>query len=197
LTALLVAPTPFSATTDKSAPPIVPSAIFSGTPQFVPPLHHSDFDQDVLVPLKEAQREKYEKDKTSCEAAEGHMEAGECILPPPPPPVAPVVVPAPVATNTTITINNYSSGELNGSVGYSSAWGNCVNEPGVNNPGWGNPINWPTTSGSPWIGASALFYTNHVAVVTGLWSNGDIEVRQQNSPGMPHRLPRAMIRGYR
>jgi hypothetical protein len=126
------------------------------------------------------------------------MEAGSCITPPLPPP------PEPEPTyssnvSTTVTVNSFSSGsgDLAGSAGYSSPWGNCVNEPGVNNPGWGNPIDWPTSSGTPWVGASALFYFNHVAVVTGIWSNGDIEVRQQNSPGMPHRIPRGMIRGYR
>lgn len=86
---------------------------------------------------------------------------------------------------------------LTGSLGYSLPYGNCVDEPGVNNPGWGNPIDWAVTTATPEIGLSILFYFNHVAVVSGLWANGDIEVRQQNSPGMPHRIPASEARGYR
>lgn len=91
----------------------------------------------------------------------------------------------------------YYGDSLSGSYGYSIAWGNCVDEPGVNNPGWGNPSDWGITSTEPWIGASALFWYNHVAVVTGLWSNGDVEVRQQNCPACATRYSRLMLRGYR
>lgn len=87
--------------------------------------------------------------------------------------------------------------ELVGSIGYARAGGNCVNEPGINNPGYGNPISWPTTSSEPWIGATAVFTWNHVGVVTGIWANGDIEVRHQNYWGGQSRFPRSMIRGYR
>jgi hypothetical protein len=96
----------------------------------------------------------------------------------------------------TVTMTFYGD-SLSGSYGYALASGNCVVEPGVNNPGFGNPISWPTTSAEPWIGASALFWYNHVAVVTGLWGNGDIEVRHQNCPGCPSRYARSMVRGFR
>lgn len=86
---------------------------------------------------------------------------------------------------------------LTGSIGYALAYGNCVNEPGVNNPGYGNPIGWPVLSGKPTIGATALFAWNHTGVVTGLWSNGDVEVRHQNYWGGTHRFPRSMFRGFR
>lgn len=86
---------------------------------------------------------------------------------------------------------------LTGSIGYSLPWGNCVAEPGVNNPGWGNPIVWPVLYYQPHIGATVLFTWNHTAVVSGIWSNGDIEVRQQNTPGMTHRIPTSWIRGFR
>ena len=98
------------------------------------------------------------------------------------------------------TVDLYSSepeGVLVGQLGWSTPWGNCVDEPGVNNPGWGNPIDWPVLTTTPVIGESALFYFNHVAVVVGVWSNGDIEVGQENSPGAPHTYPPSMIRGYR
>ena len=87
--------------------------------------------------------------------------------------------------------------ELIGTVGYAVAGGNCVNEPGINNPGYGNPSGWPVTSQKPWIGATAVFTWNHVGVVTGIWRNGDIEVRHQNYWGGQHRFPRSMIRGFR
>ncbi|MDP4000161.1 MAG: hypothetical protein Q8Q11_01885, partial [bacterium] len=75
--------------------------------------------------------------------------------------------------------------------------GNCVNEPGVNNPGYGNPSDWPVTSSEPTIGATAVFTWNHTGVVTGIWANGDVEVRHQNYWGGQSRFPRGMIRGYR
>ncbi|MDP9211682.1 MAG: CHAP domain-containing protein [bacterium] len=87
--------------------------------------------------------------------------------------------------------------ELIGTVGYAVAGGNCVNEPGINNPGYGNPSGWPVASQEPWIGATAVFTWNHVGVVTGIWRNGDIEVRHQNYWGGQHRFPRSMIRGFR
>jgi len=86
---------------------------------------------------------------------------------------------------------------LTGTEGYALAYGNCVNEPGINNPGYGNPSGWPVTSPTPTIGATAVFTWNHVGVVTGIWSNGDIEVRHQNYWGGQHRFPPSMIRGYR
>jgi hypothetical protein len=87
--------------------------------------------------------------------------------------------------------------ELVGAVGYARAGGNCVNEPGVNNPRTGNPSSWAATSRTPWIGATVLFTWNHTGVVTGIWSNGDVEVRHQNYWGGQHRFPQSMIRGYR
>lgn len=87
--------------------------------------------------------------------------------------------------------------ELVGTVGYAIAGGNCVAEPGVNNPGYGNPSDWPVTSQEPTIGATAVFTWNHVGVVTGIWANGDVEVRHQNYYGGQTRFPRSMIRGYR
>lgn len=89
------------------------------------------------------------------------------------------------------------SGGLAGSIGYASAFGNCVDEPGVKNPGFGNPINWPIGTEAPYIGATALFDFNHVGVVTGIWSNGDLEIRHRNwHGGNQHRFPRSMFRGF-
>lgn len=90
-----------------------------------------------------------------------------------------------------------SHGVLRGSVGYARAGGNCVDEPGVNNPHFGNPINWPVLSGSPSIGATALWTYNHTGVVTGIWSDGWIEVRHQNFWGGQHTFPPGAFRGFR
>lgn len=84
---------------------------------------------------------------------------------------------------------------LLGSIGYASPYGNCVNEPGVKRQK-GNPITWVARTGTPYIGATFLFYSNHTGVVTGIWSNGDIEVRHQNYQGGQHRFSRSMFRGF-
>lgn len=87
---------------------------------------------------------------------------------------------------------------LMGSMGHATAGGNCVNEPGINNPFDGtNPISWAVLSSSPWIGATVLFTWNHTGVVTGIWSNGDVEVRHQNCSRCPTRYSQDLIRGYR
>lgn len=110
-----------------------------------------------------------------------------------------MVVQKPTITYTPTTYTrSYGNGTLiAGTMGYARYGGNCVNEPGVNNPGAGNPITWAVTSQNPRIGATVLFYFNHVAVVTGIWSNGDIEVRHQNMSGDIHRYSRSQIRGFR
>lgn len=203
LAVILIFPPPLSATSSRPVehPVVALPALFPSaqSPQFVSH-DKQDYDAEVLAPLHEAQREKREKDRVACESKNGHMENGTCVVPPPPPP--PVVEPpvpayAPITYSKTITINNTESGTLMGSLGYSLFGGNCVNEPGINNPGFGNPIDWPITSRTPWIGATVLFYFNHTAKVSGVWSNGDIEVRHQNAGGAPHRYPASMIRGYR
>ncbi len=90
-----------------------------------------------------------------------------------------------------------SHGTLRGSMGYARAGGNCVNEPGVNNPHSGNPIDWPVLSRSASIGATALWTYNHTGVVTGIWSDGWIEVRHQNFSGGQHTFPPGAFRGFR
>jgi hypothetical protein len=142
-----------------------------------------DFNIEVLEPLRATQ--KAEADKLAAEEAERVRQAEEARQ-------AAYTNTAPVYTPT------YSyGGSLFGSRGYAIPGGNCVNEPGVNNPRTGNPISWAVTSQTPRIGATVLFYFNHVAVVTGVWSNGDIEVRHQNVTGGITRYPRSQIRGFR
>lgn len=86
---------------------------------------------------------------------------------------------------------------LLGSIGRALPYGNCVLEPGVNNPGWGTPISWPVTSRTPWIGATALFPYNHAGVVVGIWPNGDVEIRHQNYKGTQTRFSASSMRGFR
>jgi hypothetical protein len=159
-----------------------------------------NYEDEVLKPFQIKRDDALAKVKADCDAQGGTTDLFKCIPPPPPPPPEPEPTPeqygggsavaAPIATGT-------AGDYLTGSYGYALAGGNCVNEAGVNNPGAGNPISWPITSSEPWIGSSALFWFNHVAVVTGIWSNGDIEVRHQNCSGCPTRYPRSAFRGFR
>lgn len=113
-------------------------------------------------------------------------------------PQAPATAPVPQTASAPAPARSYASAAgFVGTKGYAIWGGNCVNEPGVNNPRNGNPINWPATSQTPWIGATALFHYNHVGVVTGIYSNGDLEIRHQNFKGNITRFPRSAFRGFR
>lgn len=92
-----------------------------------------------------------------------------------------------------------SSGKLIGSIGYATCGGNCVNEPGVNNPFDGtNPISWAVLTQTPTIGATALWNYNHTGVVVGIWEGGQyIEVRHQNFCGGQHKFHISEFRGFR
>lgn len=86
---------------------------------------------------------------------------------------------------------------LTGEVGYSAAGGNCV-WTAMAYGKWqpGNPISWYPTTHTPFIGAAVLFPFNHVAILVGIYGNGDVEVIQQNSPNAPHRYSMSAIRGF-
>lgn len=142
-----------------------------------------DWEKEVLVPLKTKQAEE-EAAAQAAEAARIAAEEATRLA------QQVRVYTAPVRAYTA------SYGTLTGSLGYARAGGNCVNEPGVNRS-VGNPISWPVLSGNPWIGATALFTYNHVGVVVGIWSNGDLEIRHQNFTGGLHRFPRWQFRGFR
>lgn len=88
--------------------------------------------------------------------------------------------------------------ELTGSIGIAIAGGNCVLEVPLSIRPDGNPITWLATTQTPYIGGVALFTYNHVGIITGVWSNGDLEIRHQNWNGMPvTRFPRSAMRGFR
>ena len=100
--------------------------------------------------------------------------------------------------NTPQPIRNGSNSLAFGSYGSVSPYGNCVNEPGVNNPGRGNPITWAATSSTPTVGATALWTYNHTGVVTGIYEGGEyIEVRHQNYSGGRTKFHISEFRGYR
>lgn len=110
-----------------------------------------------------------------------------------------VVAPQYYASNVTLVARQGdTSGSLFGSIGYAFAGGNCVNQIGPSVRPDGNPITWAVTTQTPYIGAAGLFPYNHVVRVVGLWSNGDIEVANENWSGVPQtRFPRSAFRGFR
>lgn len=94
-------------------------------------------------------------------------------------------------------LSETQSGELiAGTLGYISPITNCVtfvNQFGKNQPG--NPITWIPTTNTPFIGAAVLFYTNHVAILTG-YGNGFVEVAHGGCATCSTRYPMSAIRGY-
>lgn len=122
---------------------------------------------------------------------------------PPAPPAPVAAAPAPVASAGPVqtrvdSVHTVSANpELIGSYGAVLVGGNCVNTAkahGKNQPG--NPISWSPTTQTPFVGAAALFYFNHVAIVTGIHSDGSIEVIHENCPGCPTHYPRGTFRGF-
>lgn len=184
---LLIPPLTFNPSPKPAAPSLnLPAALDNLTqdsitqPQF--PNMTSNYIATIVIPAQKARQ-------AACDSVGGTLTATQCLPPPPPP--------TPIKTPQIAPQALASSGELFGTLGYALAFGNCVDEPGVNGAP-GNPISWPALTQDPRIGESALFYFNHVAVITGIWSNGDIEVRQHNWHGTPiTRFPRSMFRGFR
>lgn len=115
----------------------------------------------------------------------------EPVKPAPPAPPAPPR-PAPPAPAQPVYVNG-----LLGAIGYANPYGNCVLEVPAGRRPIGNPITWAVTTQQPYIGAIALFSYNHVGIVTGIWANGDLEIRHQNYRGGQHRFPRGAFRGFR
>lgn len=164
----------------------------------VPTKAKPDFDKEVLQPLRRAQAAKALADAEAAEAARVAAEAAiEAVR------VAAVEQQRLLEQQRVVQVAqasySYSNyGTLIGSIGYAFAGGNCVNQiaPGVRPDG--NPSTWAVTTMIPYIGAAALFPYNHVARVTGIWSNGDVEVANENWNGSPvTRFSRSALRGFR
>lgn len=84
-----------------------------------------------------------------------------------------------------------------GSMGYISGMGNCVDfarQFGKNQPG--NPISWRVSTMTPFVGAAVLFPFNHVGIVTGIHSDGSIEVAHANCPGCSTHYSMSQVRGF-
>ncbi len=149
-----------------------------------------DYDAAVLKPLHEAQAVKAEKDRLAAIEAARQAEIARQAALKRASMLKPAILPRSASTS-------YGGTLIAGTMGYSLSSGNCVNEVrayGKNQPG--NPISWQPTTRQPFVGAAVLFYFNHTARVTGILSDGSIEVAQQNSPGAPHRYSQSQIRGY-
>lgn len=171
---------------------LAPLTVSKGVILFDDPQEPS-FEKEVLIPLRKVQAKRAKADREALERKKRKRRVQ----------VTHAVVRTPQSAPAAPTFavaggGGAVSGGLTGREGWvSSQYGNCVNEPGVNNPGYGNPSSWPATGYSPWIGATALFHYDHVGVVVGIWSNGDVEVRHQNWKGTQHRFPASTFRGYR
>lgn len=137
------------------------------------------FDDAVLKPLREVQAVQAEAKRVADEEAAKQAQI------------------AAEKAAEQARIAYYNSIGLTGDFGYSAGGGNCV-WTAMAYGKWqpGNPISWYPTTHTPFIGAAVLFYFNHVAVVTGIYGNGDVEVVQQNAPGAPHRYSQWEVRGY-
>lgn len=192
-------------------PPLLPKPEFNPLVLVKPPIQAPealiDIAQGAIVipqfPDMTANYQKMEAEKAALEAqrleairaAEEAEAARLASLYVPPPVVAPVA-PA-IATRGFITPIARSGG-LNGSYGYAFAGGNCVNQVPMGLRAQGNPISWPALTQTPYIGAAVLFYYNHTGRVTGIWSNGDIEIAHENWSGTPvTRFPASTFRGFR
>lgn len=191
---LVVAPL-LAITTWSSNPPESPTlptrALALNISELIPLVPKPDYDQQVLAPLHADQAREALQAAQAVAQALATQQAAQKLATATAAQVA-LQVKLPVIASTDVT-----SGTLDGAIGYSLPYGNCVDQAGVNNPGYGNPIDWPILTRVATIGATVLFYFNHTAVVSGIWSNGDIEVYQQNAPGMSHRIPASEIRGFR
>jgi len=144
--------------------------------------------------------EKIEQNVFNCDESIYFIRAdnAECLAKPV------VAIQTPSSRNTQVsrqsqpqTIRNGSNGTLIGSYGSVRSGGNCVNTArahGKIQPG--NPITWSVSTRTPFIGAAALFNYNHVAIISGIWDNGDIEVIHENFSGSRTRFSQAEMRGY-
>ena len=153
-------------------------------------------EEPVETPKLYTLEEKIKLNVNECDESTQYIRADDatCL-------VKPVYVP-PAPQSTVRTAVNQServyTGGLIGSYGSVRHYGNCVNEPGVNNPGQGNPITWAVTSRTPTVGATALWTYNHTGVVTGIYEGGEyVEVRHQNYSGSRTKFHISEFRGFR
>lgn len=81
-----------------------------------------DYDRDVLIPLRAAQKVAQDKLQADCEAQNGTLNGSTCVLPPPPVPIvvpAPIVIPA-ASGDAKGLLYEHESGNNPGSINKSS-----------------------------------------------------------------------------
>lgn len=153
-----------------------------------------NFDKEVLEPLKVKQEEA----RIAAESARIAEEKAAEALRAAQEAERPRLLPLPASKSYVApSVSVRPTGGLMGSLGYIRPGNNCVNTAkayGKNQPG--DPDTWYVTTRTPFIGAAAVFPFKHVAIVVGIWSNGDIEVVHENAPGAGHRFSQSQIKGY-
>lgn len=182
-------------------PSLALAAAIAQTPKFnIPPpaslmgvAPSPDFDKEILAPLRAAQavtaaKLAAEEARKASEQAELDLQASLRLAP---------VRQAHIAPQPTYSQDAALTSGLIGSIGYAQAGGNCVLQIPPNMRPNGNPSTWEVLTGSPYVGAVALFSYNHTGMVVGIWGNGDLEIAHQNFTGGIHRFPRGSFRGFR
>lgn len=161
--------------------------------------HIPNFDTEQLKPLRAVQAMQAMQAAQAIQAIQAAQEAQAEQTRKDAEAAAEAAKQAEIAAETVVTapVSYTSTGSLTGSIGYASPYGNCVLQVPLSIRPDGNPITWIATTQTPYIGAVALFTYNHVGMVVGIWSNGDLEIAHQNFQGGQHRFPRSTFRGFR
>lgn len=186
---VLLLPAPSLATRSKvSHTPSAHIDVAHLVPQPVKP----DFDKEVLAPLRQAQAiEAARVAEVARVAAVAEAARLEAVQAASNRAASAYIRYAPSVVQT-------GAGTLQGAIGYVIAGGNCVNQISPSVRPNGNPETWAATTMTPYIGAAALFPYNHVGRVVGIWSNGDVELANENWNGVAvTRFPQSELRGYR
>lgn len=178
---------PLQASSQTKVAPESPRLAVGLPLQFVKPIEQPDYDREVLIPLREAQREAAAREaakeaarladlKAKCDQRGGKLTGEDCVMPPPPP--ARIVASAP-------TGNGYTPGQCTAFVASKRAvpsnWGNAAQWLGhAQSEGW-------STGVAPKVGAIAQTTAGglgHVAIVTAV-VGATVQILEQNGPGGP------------
>lgn len=164
-----------------------PITLKANVEALVPAIRKPNYTTDVLQPLYAAQKVKAAQDAAAAIEAVKQAEEARQVA----------ILKVSRITNISTSFSPASGQLVAGVMGWSSPYGNCVDEArAYGKVQSGNPITWVPTGDTPFLGAAVLFYFNHTAVVSGIYADGSIEVYQQNSPGAPHHYSQSQIRGY-
>jgi hypothetical protein len=186
LAAALLATLPFQATSQTAAAPESPRLAVGLPLQFVDfPKHPQPPDYLAIKKASDehiaAEQAAADKRKADCDAAGGHLEGAECVVPPPPPPAPhyyPQVYPQPVYIS--YGGNNYTPGQCTAyvasRVNVPSSMGNATNWSfGLSAAGWSRSL----AAGSVGVGHIGI---GHVVYVEGVTSSG-VSISEMNYAG--------------